>query len=758
MTNDNDYKNLLAECEQLQIHTPGAIQPFGILLTVEPNGMLIQNVSENCETYWGISAKELIGMSFNQLMLAHDMSSLATYLVQPNLTEQTSFFIDLPSDHGQTRTHWELSAHSHCGVLFLELEPTPKSDDQAEADTFSRKIRNVVQALQQADSLQSLCDGAVREVKKMTGFSRVMLYRFDPDWHGKVIAEACAGNIASYLGHHFPASDIPAQARAIFLQNWLRMIPDVSYQPCQIYPGKHPVTQLPLDLGKATLRSVSPIHLEYLRNMDVQASLTISLIDEGKLWGLIACHHDEPILVDTEDRIGAQLIGRIVSSQIRVKESLQDLDYKAELKRTQTTLLSFMQQEDDMVQGMVRHSPTILDMAAVHGAAIGIAADGGWTLLGNTPSVEQIEDLVTWLSEVHGDESLFHTDSLSRCFPPAAEYKSIASGLLAITIPKTKRNYVLWFRAEAVTSIVWAGSPEKSFTRTPGQLRLHPRESFESWKELVTGQALPLKKVEINAVEDFRNGIIALDLERQFKKEQAARAVAEQLSREKEEMVMMVSHDLRTPLSVLQMNFEMLEQLNVNMEPALKSLVERGGRAMTIMEKLITDILDIGKREARANNLQLSNEDAWLLITDIIDLSLPLAKVKGIELKAAQQLSQCLVQCERNRIFQVLSNLVSNAIKFTPPGGSVTLSAKQAGHEIIFRVSDTGQGIPPENLEKLFDRFWQAKQSSALGIGIGLSIARDIVKKHSGKIWVESELGVGTTFRFSLPKAVTEIY
>ncbi len=743
--------NFLSECEKEPIHIPGAIQPFGILLTIARNGLIIENASENCEVHWGSSAQDLIGVSFAKLLSAQDAEKLRDYLARPNLKEQSPISVMLPSDAGESREAWELNAHDYAGLLYLEIEPPVRIRAEASAIPFHDKIRDAIQSLQRAGTLQELCECAVREVQSITGFNRVMLYRFDTDWHGEVIAEALATGSVSYLGHRFPASDIPAQARAIFLDNWLRMIPDARYVPSKIYPGKHPATGGPLDLGQSTLRSVSPIHLAYLANMDVAASLTISLVDEGRLWGLIACHHEHPLRLDSDSRLGAQLIGQIVSSQLRIKESLEDLDYKLSLKQVNASLLSYMKSEEDLTQGLVKFSPNLLDVASAQGAAAAIYYDGGWTLVGRTPTVEQIEELVTWLSTQHAEESLFQTDSLSRQFPQAWEYKEIASGLLAISIPKSERNYLLWFRPEVITTVLWAGNPEKSVMQVAGQSRLHPRNSFKSWKEIVQGKAIPWKTVEIEAAQELRYAILALDLEREYKKEQAARAKAERLGREKEDMVMVVSHDLRTPLNVAHISFELLKLSGLAQEPALQSYIERGQLAIHNMEQLISGILDISKIEAGTMHLDLHAENANELLHEVVDFSLPIAEERGIELVESHVAKDCVAYCERARVLQVLSNLVGNALKFTPQGGKVTVTIDKCAEETVFRISDTGRGIPQKDLENIFNRFWQAKQTNRLGTGLGLSIAKGIVESHGGRIWVESEEGKGSDFYFSVP-------
>ena len=743
----------LRECEREPIHIPGAIQTYGVLLSVDPNDLVIQNASENTLEHWGVQAKDLVGRELTSLLTAEQLSAVRTYVSHRDLGSQAPLPLSLPMAGGSARQTWMLIAHTHLNVLFLELEPVVPKGFRAVSRPFHRQVRDSVMKLQGAKSLLELCECAAEEVRSITGFERVMIYKFDKDWNGQVIAESIGEGAESYQGHFFPASDIPAQARAIFYSNWLRMIPDANYRPVRIHPGQNPATGGPLDLGKSMLRSVSPIHLQYLRNMNVGASLTVSLIDGEKLWGIIACHHSQAHLVDADDRLAAQLIGQIVSSQIRVKEELEDLEYKKHLKTVHSKLLSFMQTEEDLVHGLVKYSPTLLDISRADGAAAAIYFEGQWTLVGQTPSIEQIEELVTWLSTTKPGTDIFSTDSLSQEFPPAAAYKRVASGLLAASIPKTRRNYLLWFRPEVPSTVVWAGNPAKAIERTGDGVKLNPLSSFESWKQVVTGTSYPWKQVEIEAVEELRISILALDLERQFLREQAERARAERLSREKEDLIAIVSHDLKTPLNVAKLSFDLLKRNWIGGDEKTDKFLKTGSDSVRAMERLIYDLLDIAKIESGTLELESVQQDVSALVTEVAEMTKQLASEKGITLTSRVPEGRCMVTCERTRIYQVLSNLVGNALKFTPPGGTVEIAIEACGEEAVFSVADSGKGIATEHQEKIFDRFWQAKDTSKLGTGLGLSISRGIVIAHGGRMWVESEIGKGAKFYFSLPKS-----
>lgn len=741
--------DLLAQCESEPIHIPGAIQPFGILLTVEPQCLQIHNASENCGTFSGTLAQETVGRSLADFLTKQDADAVRKYLSSNNLADQSPLSItSVFSDEKQNHV-WELKAHEHLGVLFLELEPVRAASIASESNPFHRRIQDAISTLQRTKSVQELCEATAAEIKDIAGFDRVMIYRFDPGWHGVVVAEACNPDVDSYLGLHFPAGDIPSQARAIFLQNWLRMIPNVDYTPSKIYPGRHPATGSPLDLGKTLLRSVSPIHLQYLRNMDVGASLTVSLIKDGKLWGLIACHHNSPLLVDHDIRIGAQILGQFASSQLHVKEAEEELGYRTSLKLLNQQLVSSLGSEDELAKSLSKYADDVLRFAGSKSGAI--RYKGEWTTFGSAPSVPAMERIVAWLSEHTPPNGVFHTDSLVRHIPEAVAFKDIASGLLAIELTKAEKNYFLWFRPEVATTVTWAGAPDKTVVQVNGQDTLHPRASFKSWKEVVNGKALPWKAVEIEAIEQLRTYLLSISLEQEFRKEQAARNRAERLSREKEEMVMVVSHDLRTPLSLVVLSFEFLQRAKPSDDPVVLRMIDRGAYGAQAMETLISEILDVSKIESGTMVLDLSPENSDSLSEMAVDMFLPLAKEKNIHLILSRSNIGYAVLCERNRILQVFSNLISNALKFTPSNGKIVVSAEERNNEVVFCVADTGTGISEENLPMIFDRFWQGHETKHMGTGLGLWISKSIIEKHGGKIWATSKLGVGTNFYFSLP-------
>lgn len=739
----------LVHCENEPIHIPGAIQPFGVLVSIDVPTLKVTNASLNCAEVFGVNAPALVMRSLAECLSASALASLRAYIGADDLAEAAPLVIPILHLDTQCEREWELTAHLRHGVLILEIEAV--APQETLPASLQRAIRSAVHVVFGASSLLDLCQRTAEQVRMITGFDRVMIYRFTEDWHGDVVAEARAEQAHSYLHHHFPASDIPAQARRIFLENWLRMIPDVGYAPVPIYPSRNPATGVALDLGLAALRSVSPLHVEYLRNMGVGATLTLPLIDGGRLWGLVACHHSTPNKLGSDRRLGAKMIAQIVSSQLVLKESMEDQRYRGELKRIHAKLVSRIEEEEDLVLGLVKRSQDMLDLGGAGGGSAAIYYNGSWTTIGQTPDVAQLELLVEWLSTGHANEQVYATNQLGNVFPPARQYKEIASGLLAMSILKADQNYMFWFRPEVITTVVWAGQPDKRVQVEGGVARLHPRFSFDSWKQVVDGVAAPWKRAEVEAVSDFRVSVLAYGLRRAFRQEQAARELAERASLEKESMVHMVSHDIRNPLSVLKMTLQMMQMDQAPAPAMLAQLVARGLRATDSIERLVTSVLDFAKREhaGLAPSLQVENVNA--LIREAIDLALPLARKAEVGVIAAVEPGKLLIACKRARVEQVLGNLISNSLKFTPAGGRITVAARCGDGEVVISVADTGIGIAPALLPRIFDRFTQGRVGAEKGAGLGLSIVKGIVEQEGGRLWVDSTVGVGSTFSFTLP-------
>lgn len=743
---DTHLDEALKNCSAEPIHIPGAIQPFGALFALEGTAhrldeLSIAAYSENArEILPGI--EELLGRKLGDVMELEGVP-----IAESDCERREPFRVVTSVAANETR--WNGFVHRHQGRVILELEQSSAEPSES-TPSLGSGLRGGIASMASSGSVVELCQRACAVIKEITQLDGVMAYKFHEDEHGEVIAEVKDAAFPRYLGLHYPASDIPSQARALFLNNWLRMIPNRDYQPVSIIasPAAHP-----LDLGRSLLRSVSPVHIEYLRNMGVQASLTLSLIVEGKLWGLIAAHqYRGPKHIGFEIRAACETIAQVASLMLPQLAQQQSRAARQRAQGIHVALVSQMEQQADLAEALVTGEVTLRDMIDCGGAAV-TSHDGAWLKVGSTPNDEQISALAAWLSQNTSPGDVFQTDSMAQHYEPATAFSQLASGVLAVRIPKGDASYLLWFKPEVLQTLRWAGNPEKAVTFDGVNARLHPRKSFDEWQQAVRHRSLPWSSVDLEAALTLNHAVTALDLQRQFQREQEARARAEWASEQKEQLLSMVSHDLRDPLHSLMLSLSLMQRMMKD-EPTAKIAPVLGGmqRSLERMNRLVSDLLSIAKLESGAVELDVQEYVVLELLQDVCQMLLPIAHDKGVRLEIGS--ADIMLRADRDRLLQVLSNLVSNAVKFTPQGGLVEMRAEDLPREVRFIVRDTGPGIPAENLEYVFDRFWQARRTQRLGTGLGLAIAKTIVEAHGGRIWAESDLGHGSTFQFVIPKKI----
>ncbi|MDQ2902850.1 MAG: GAF domain-containing protein [Ktedonobacteraceae bacterium] len=498
----------LTNCEREPIHIPGSIQPHGVLFVLAEPAFTIVQVSENVADFFGRAAPTVINQGV-EMILGQENTANLREAAQRDLHAVNILAFHLHS--GEEVQRFEGLLHRIEGLLILELEPLHNDAPMASLELYTR-IMQTTARLQKAVNLRELCQIGCEEIYTFSGFDHVMLYQFDEKWNGTVIAEAKRAGIESFLGLRFPASDIPSQARQLYLKNWLRVIADVNYQPSALIPATNPITETPLDMSYCALRSVSPLHIEYMKNMGVVATLTISLIAGETLWGLLVCHHQTPIYPSHTTQYACELVGQILSSFISGKEEYDHFMYDWKIKTMQGSLLGNLPKEENLVEGLVKYGKSMLELVNAKGLAINIM-DRYVTLggvhrcvkVGLCPDEAAIQALVEWLSEQMVGDVLV-TDALPEVYEPARQFKNVASGLLAISLSSDKTNYLLWFRPEAIQTTTWGGDPTKSVVLDDKEgMRLHPRKSFEAWKETIHMTSLAWQESERDAAAALRS-------------------------------------------------------------------------------------------------------------------------------------------------------------------------------------------------------------------------------------------------------------
>ncbi len=734
----------LNRLKQEPIHICGKIQQHGVLFVLEEPDLKIVQVSKNTSTVFGISPENMVQKNLEDLLDTFQVEKLKAGLSDGNLDfiNPTKVWVRKKGD--DYLVFDSIFHRTPDGLLILELEPAI-SHESIPFLSFYHLARASINQLQETANLRDFCQIIVKEVRKVTGFDRVMLYKFDDDGHGAVIAEEKLESLESYLGLHYPESDIPKPARKLFSSNWIRLIPDANSQPVEIFPTINPVSQRPLDLTLSILRSASPCHIEYLHNMGVGASLTISLIKDQKLWGLIACHHQSPKYVSYELRKACEFLGRVIFSEISAREETEDYDYRMRLTYIQSALIEYMSQEENFIDGLVKHQPNLLDLTSAQGAAVCFA--GNCTVVGETPKEEDLNFLVQWLKH-NVDEEVFYTDSLPRIYPDAERFKNVASGLLAI--PISKRNYVLWFRPEVIQTVNWGGDPNKAFevSQSDGNLRLCPRKSFELWKETVRLTSLPWKQVEIKAALELRKAIINIVLRQADELAQLAQDL-ERSNAELKKFAYVASHDLQEPLNQVANYVQLLEmRYQDELDEDAKEFISFTVEGVSLMQTLIDDVLAYSKVDIQGIEFELTEVETAL--------DRALANLRGRISESGAVITHDelpTVMADSTQLMQLFQNLIGNAIKFRsnqPP--KIHVGASRLEDAWLFSVRDNGIGIDPQFSDRIFVIFQRLHTRDEYpGTGMGLAICKKIVECHRGHIWVESQLGQGATFYFTIP-------
>jgi two-component system, chemotaxis family, sensor kinase Cph1 len=749
----------LTNCDREPIHTPGSIQPHGVLLVMGELDLKIVQVSSNVAQWLGRSPEDLLNQSLKTLLGSEELESIKACLSED--FERINPLRIVIEVRGKDSV-FDGIIHRFDQSLILELEPTLR-ERTADFFGFHRLVKGALSKLQQATTLEDMSQIVIQEVRQLSGFDRVMVYQFDTEGAGTVIAEDKRDDLMPYLGLHYPASDIPKQAKQLYALNWLRLIPTVDYVPAELIPSINPLTQRSTDLSLAVLRSVSPIHLEYLHNMGVGASMSFSLIKDKRLWGLIACHHDGVRYVSYEIRTACEFLGQVMSLELVSKEINQDLDYKMKLKSIQAKFVELIPQHDNLMSGVLNAEPNLLELVDAQGAAI------FWNdechVIGNTPNMEQLEELLTWV-QTQLEGNLMHTTTLSKEYPIAKEYKSVASGMVALAISRVNRNYIMWFRPEVLQTVNWGGDPSKPVEISEdGEVRMSPRKSFRLWQETVQGRSLPWKPWEIEAVLELRSAIVGIVL-RQADELAKINLELERSNSELDSFAYIASHDLKEPLRGIHNYSSFLIEdyghvLNEEGVSKLQTMVRLTQR----MEDLINSLLHFS-RLGRVE-LALQRIDLNQLVQNVLDVLSISMENKNVEMRIPRSLPA--VKCDRVQISEVFTNLISNAIRYNDHdqkwveiGYLDKVESQQIyifdeNEEVFeptvtFYVRDNGIGIPERHLDtifRIFKRLHGPKKYGG-GTGAGLTIAKKIVERHGGKLWVESTQGKGSTFYFTL--------
>src|SRR5262245_41637103 len=526
----------LTNCDREPIHVPGSIQPFGFLLGLLSD-FTICITSENVATHLGDECADVIQRPVTDIISEAAVKAIRArvdYLSGPDAVERM-FGVRLQDDGPL----FDVAIHFSGAYLVIEAEASVIEPDVNSGEL----VRLMLGRVRKTEGLRELAQEAARQVKILTGFDRVMVYRFHPDGSGEVIAEVAAAGLEPFLGLHYPASNIPRQARILYQRNWVRIIADVAARPVLLSSAStHSATLL--DLSMSALRSVSPIHIEYLQNMGVAASMSVSILREGKLWGLFACHHYSPRHISFERRTAAELFGQMFSWILESREREADGAYETRAHQIQERLMEVAATHAHSRGAIIDFVTDYRKMIECDGIAVW--SEGAITLAGDTPTEDEVKDLIAFINRTSPGRICASAD-IARVYAAGESFRDRAAGFLAIPISRTPRDCLIFFRREILRSVKWAGDPNKSYSVGPMGPRLTPRKSFEVWQEIVRGQSAPWTTSDLRIADGLRITLLEVILQLADLAARERRSAQER----QELMIAELNHRVRNILSLV---------------------------------------------------------------------------------------------------------------------------------------------------------------------------------------------------------------
>ncbi|MHA4844493.1 GAF domain-containing protein [Flavitalea antarctica] len=498
MTDTNTGKYDSAFCGSLPIHLINVIQPYGAVLIFASDTLNILQASVNIDKVSGVEAEKMINSPLSDYVSAPQISMLKERSAD-SMTGKTPFVLRIGESNFLAILH-NTGAYY---ILEINFDSTRELGSYSFIDVY-QELKAAISAIETSTTVEDAAAITAAELKKASGFDKVMVYRFDEEWNGNVLAEEKEPDMESYKDFTFPASDIPKQARDLYLKNPYRFIPDRNYKPVKLFPVMNPVTGSFIDLSDCNIRGVSAVHIEYLKNMNVVASMSTRILEGNKLWGLIACHHKSVKPMSYKVCAMFELLSGIISAKISALSNNHNLVINNRLKDQYSRILEEVFRSGNMTGTFLNGRPNIMQLFEAGGAVI--AQKSGLIKAGRTPGDDELDDLLLWLNAKQVSDVYF-TDSLSEQYDSAIAYKEVGSGLLVIPVNASEGEFVILFRQEIIQVNNWGGDPSTRINFESDMKTYHPRFSFKLWREQVTGISMPWKREEIELARTMKNFI-----------------------------------------------------------------------------------------------------------------------------------------------------------------------------------------------------------------------------------------------------------
>jgi light-regulated signal transduction histidine kinase (bacteriophytochrome) len=718
------FERLLEKCAEEPIRVPGSIQSCGCLLAARAGDDAIVYASENTAKYLNRSAAGLLDHSARELFGAAVWNDVLRNV------DETPTGRSLDECAGrQAALH--LTVHQSGPYIVCEIEPRNEADGSLLGSFYEMQ-----EQLLDRTSLEEVLQEGVESVARLTGYEHVMIYRFHSNWDGEVVAERVSDRRPVYRGHRFPASDIPKQARELYRENMFRIIADVTYEPVSIVAR----TDEPIDLSRAWLRSVSPIHLRYLLNMGVRASLSISIIVDDRLWGLIACHHAEPRFLSHNCRRIVEFFGRQFSTQVTLALEQQRQRYLDRYQKVLQVPHRFLGEEQSLTHHLESHGNALLELLEADGLILRLFGES--RTVGEVPPGRECRRLMEWLGG-QDIEEVWYTDYLSASYPGADDIVDRASGVLVLELPQ-EGSRLVWLRAEVVRTIEWGGNPYEPVTQDEDTGRLSPRNSFETWKEQLDRHSKPWSPDQVAAARVFRQHMLEAVMGESRRRRSEQLDVIHQILR----------HDIQNKAGVIGAYADMLTDVE---EPRMKRYARRIAQASQDTIALTKSAWALTRVIRSGGEVERSSTDVNAVVERIVESMEATYGDAAVTMDASKTDGETLLVEAGPLLDSVIRNLVSNAIKHNNKDWKkVHVEVEEHPSTVQIRVADNGPGIPASEREKIFAEGETRLEEASTGVG--LYLVRLITRQHEGKVWVVDSKPEGSTFTVALQKteAVSE--
>ncbi len=747
----------LNACETEPIHMIGAIQPIGALIAVDRASLVMEFVSLNAADYFGRGCSELLGRPLSTLLGEDRCAELLARSLKPSMPDLLRpWFVQVARPDG-TVVSLECLPHAHDGRIILEFVGF-KGDPAAiwEEDLVRQRL---ISDLIRPETLTDLAQAGAQMIREVTGFDRVMIYRFAEDKHGEVIAESTTRD-DSFLGLHYPASDIPDPARRHFVLNLIRIIPHINAAPVPIMTRTGEAADVgsatPLDLTFSKLRAVAPVHIEYLNNMGVGASMSISLTSNNELWGLVACHHYAPLSLEWSKLRFCELLGGTISALLQSLENTVKLRQGIKAEKTAFAIERDARAGTPLVDVVRDHAASLMEQCSAQGILLKL--DGGRVAIGMVPA----GDASCAPLRAHLVEGIATADALPGIAGMEAFADAGIAGAAMMELSDDGENWLVLLREAYEHTIQWAGRPDKTETRQEdGTVRLSPRGSFALWREERRGRSQPFTEIDREFLRITRRAVFAMNsLDRERKavaakseaeaKEARMRLVLLDSAREHSmgELASALAHELNQPLAALTNYLNACRQELANYGVTMPAKVERLMDNALAESSRAADLVRRLRNFISQGELVLEPIDLRAVIRQGVELALAATPETDTEIELDLADGLPLILADPVQIGQVILNLVRNSLTAMRESDRriLTVSSRREGDFVVVSVKDTGVGIAPDVAKTIFDPF---HNSTTSGMGIGLSLSRSIVEAHGGSI-ATKPVNEGAEFIFTL--------